>query len=114
MWSIDEFIRYYNVTCPNYIKIDVPGLTNEILAGATHTLSRPEVKQIQLEAGESRQSGQRIIALLRGYGFKISRRNLRYLKHGITVESGDLVFSREGLSDVSEFGAEARQVEEGV
>jgi ribosomal protein S18 acetylase RimI-like enzyme len=89
-------------------------LTNEILAGATHTLSRPELKEIQLEVGESRQSGQRIIALLKGYGFTIARRNLRYLKHGITAESGDLVFSREGFSDVGEFGADVRQVEERV
>lgn len=114
LWSIDEFIRYYNVACPNYIKVDVPGLTNEILAGATHTLSRPELKEIQLEVGESRQSGRRIIALLEGYGFNITRRNLRFLKHGITVESGDLVFSRAGISDVRGFGADVRQVDEGV
>lgn len=39
--TIDEFIARYGAPCPNYIKIDVPGLTQEIFAGATPTLANP-------------------------------------------------------------------------
>lgn len=96
VWTIDEFIRRYNVPCPNYIKIDVPGLTNEILEGAAHTLSRPEVRQLQIETTETRDSGKRIVALLRGHGFAISHRNVRHRKRGRTVSTvvSDLVFAR--------------------
>ena len=50
VWSIDEFIAHYDVPCPNYIKIDVPSLSREILDGAIKTLSRQGVKEIQIEA----------------------------------------------------------------
>ena len=96
MWSIDAFISHYNVPCPNYIKIDVPGLTNEILDGAAQTLSRPEVKQLQIETTETRASGRRIVSLLHEYGFAIAHRNVRHRKRGRTVSvvSRDLVFVR--------------------
>ena len=93
LWTIDEFIEHYEVPCPNYIKIDVPGLTNDILEGAAATLTRPEVKQLQIEAPEHGRSGRHIIPLLEKYGFQIIHRNFRYPKRRKPVQR-DLVFGR--------------------
>ncbi len=98
VWSIDDFIRHYDVPCPNHIKIDVPGLTNEILEGAAQTLARLEVKELQIETTDTRESGRRIVSLLAGYGFEIAHRNVRHRKRGRTVSTvtRDLVFVRTG------------------
>lgn len=93
LWTIDEFIKHYRVPYPNYIKIDVPGLTNDILEGAAVTLTRPEVKQLQIEAPEKGRSGRHIIPLLEKYGFQIVHRNFRYPKRRNPVQR-DLVFER--------------------
>lgn len=93
LWTIDEFIRSFGVPCPNYIKIDVPGLQNEILAGAEETLSRPELKQLQIETQETGRGGRHIIPLLKQRGFEISHRQMRYHKDSAPVQR-DLVFSR--------------------
>lgn len=66
--TIDEFIARYGAPCPNYIKIDVPGLTQEIFAGATQTLANPALRQIQVEAREHK-GGRRIAELLAPAGF---------------------------------------------
>ena len=88
--TIDDFIVRYDVPCPNYIKIDVPGLTYEIFVGARHTLARPELRQIQVEADEHGKDGLRISELLAPYGFKVTGRGMR---HKGTIQR-DLVFSR--------------------
>jgi FkbM family methyltransferase len=89
--TVDDFIARYRVACPNYIKIDVPGLTPEILIGAQHTLSQPALWQVQVEAREHRSGGRRIAELLSPFGFKIVDRGM---KRG---GQGDLVFSRDPL-----------------
>jgi FkbM family methyltransferase len=87
--TIDEFIADNNVACPNYIKIDVPGLTHEIFAGAEHTLAQPALREIQVEAPE--HGGGRLIAeRLAPLGFKLVKRGMR--PGGI---QRDLVFARD-------------------
>ena len=76
VWTIDEFIASYNVPRPNYIKIDVPGLTQQILAGARRTLAHPALREIQVEAREHK--GGRVIAeRLAPLGFSLQRRGMR-------------------------------------
>jgi len=96
VWSIDEFIAHYDVPCPNYIKIDVPGLSHEILDGAIKTLSRQGVKEIQIEAHENSEKGQRLIRKMNERGFDIVHRNLRRRKRSgrVSIVSHDLVFGR--------------------
>lgn len=89
--TVDDFIARYQVACPNYIKIDVPGLTPEILMGARRTLSQPMLRQVQVEAKEHRSGGRRIAELLSPFGFEIVHRGM---KRGV---QGDLVFSRDPL-----------------
>jgi FkbM family methyltransferase len=87
--TIDDFIARYGAPCPNYIKIDVPGLTQDIFAGAKHTLAQPELKGIQVEAREH-GGGRRISELLAPIGFKMTSRGMR--REGL---QRDLVFARD-------------------
>jgi FkbM family methyltransferase len=87
--SIDDFIAQYGAPRPNYIKIDVPGLTHEIFAGARRMLAQPALKEIQVEASEH-GSGRRIAELLAPFGFTIVKRGMRY---GGTFQR-DLIFGR--------------------
>ena len=75
--NIDDFIIRYGAPCPNYIKIDVPGLTHEIFAGARRTPAQPVLKEIQVEAREH-GAGRRIAELLAPFGFTIVKRAMRY------------------------------------
>lgn len=67
--SIDELVEEYGVPCPNYIKIDAPGASEDIIAGATRTFRRSEVRQIHLELRDSSKGGQRILEMLNQSGF---------------------------------------------
>ena len=67
--SIDELVEEYGVPCPNYIKIDAPGASEDIIAGAAHTFRRPEVRQIHLEVRDSSKGGLRILEMLNQNGF---------------------------------------------
>jgi len=67
--SIDELVEGYGVPCPNYIKIDAPGASEDIIAGATRTFRRPELRQIHLEVRDSSKGGQRILEMLNQSGF---------------------------------------------
>jgi FkbM family methyltransferase len=99
--TIDDFIGRYQAPVPNYVKIDVPGLTPEILAGARRTLAHPAIRQIQVEAKEHNKSGQRIAEFLAQYGFKIVGRGMR-LQGQL---QRDLVFARDGNPERSLPGA---------
>jgi FkbM family methyltransferase len=90
IFTIDDFITRHCVPCPNYIKIDVPGLTQEIFAGAKHTLAQPELRQIQVEAKEHK-GGRHIADLLAPLGFRLVGRGMRC---GGQFQR-DLVFVRE-------------------
>ena len=65
----DKFIARYGAPCPNYLKINVPGFTQEIFAGAWKTLANPALRQIQEES----EGGRRIAELLAQLGFKLGR-----------------------------------------
>jgi FkbM family methyltransferase len=84
--SMDQLVEEYGVACPNYIKIDVPGLSEDIIAGGERTLGRPEVREIHIELTAS-SGGRRITAMLNGHGFVASARE----EHG---GSGDVTFVR--------------------
>ena len=85
--SIDELVEDYGLPCPNYIKIDAPGASEDIIAGAVRTFRRPEVRQVHLEVRETSKGGQRILGMLNQSGFAPTSRDV----HG---GSGDLTFAR--------------------
>ena len=86
--SMDQLVEEYGLPCPNYIKLDVPGLTSAILEGGARTLRRREVREIHVEASEESARGRRIIELLTDSGFQLAGTHA----HGST----DLTFVRPG------------------
>jgi len=79
--TIDKFIARYGAPCPNYLKIDVPGFTQEILAAAWKRLANPAPRQIQVETKES-EGGRRIAELLAQLGFKLVGQKIRHGRGG--------------------------------
>ena len=84
--TIDQVVEEFGSPCPNYLKIDVPGLTEDILAGGERTLSRPDVREVHVEASETSSSGRRVIEALKRAGLCLDRSSA----HG----SSDLTFIR--------------------
>jgi FkbM family methyltransferase len=85
--SIDELVEDYGLACPNYIKIDAPGASEGIIAGAAHTFRRPDVRQIHLEVRDTSKGAQRILEMLKQSGFAPTSKNT----HG---GSADVTFAR--------------------
>lgn len=77
LFSIDDFVERFDVPLPNYLKIDVPGLKSEILAGAARVLTRMELRELQLEIREDSRGGRQILESLAAYGFHVVHRNRR-------------------------------------
>lgn len=86
--SIDQLVDEYGLPCPNYIKIDVPAMTDGIIEGGTRTLQRPELRELHIEANEHSKGGRRVVELLARYGFAIAARHV----HGDTT---DLTFAKQ-------------------
>lgn len=85
--SVDQLVGDYGLPCPNYIKIDAPGSSEAIIAGAARTLRRRELRQVHLEIREQSKGAQRIIDLLKEGGFAAAGKDL----HGGT---SDVTFER--------------------
>ena len=88
IFSMDELIEEFGLPCPNYIKIDVPGLTEAIVEGGERMLQRPDVRELHIETDEDSKPGRRIVALLERHGFQITGRHVRG-----TI---DLTFTKRG------------------
>lgn len=52
--SIDSFVRTFAPPFPNHLKIDVDGIEDRIVAGATATLADPRLKSLSIELDEGR------------------------------------------------------------
>jgi FkbM family methyltransferase len=88
--SIDELVEDYGLPCPNYVKIDAPGASEAIIAGAERTFRRREVRQVHLEIREQSKGGQRILDVLKQSGLAVAGKAL----HG---GSADVTFTRVGV-----------------
>jgi FkbM family methyltransferase len=75
--SMDQLIEDYGLRCPNYIKIDVPHLAEEIIRGGARTLPREEVRELHIEASEESTRDRQLIKLLDQFGFTITGRHDR-------------------------------------
>ena len=51
-FTVDNFIKQYNMKIPNYIKIDVDGIENLILQGAADTLLADSLRSVSIEVNE--------------------------------------------------------------
>jgi FkbM family methyltransferase len=64
LFSMDQVIEEFGVPCPNYVKIDVPGLSEDIVAGAARTLKRRELREVHIEARLDSAGGRRLLETL--------------------------------------------------
>ena len=87
MLSMDQLIDEYGLACPNYIKIDVPGVTENIIAGGLRLLQRPDVRELHIEFSEHSRNGRGITEMLEQCGFAATMRHA----HG---GSTDVTFTR--------------------
>lgn len=71
-FSVDGFIEAYNLSVPNYIKIDVDGIELTILENADKTLGNKTLKSVILEADTTSEEYTNIKTLLGKYAFKES------------------------------------------
>ena len=88
MLSMDQLIDEYGVACPNYIKIDVPALTEAIIEGGAKTLQRREVRAVHVEADDESPEGARIVDMLTQAGFRVGARHTRGEVTDVTFEKG--------------------------
>jgi FkbM family methyltransferase len=86
--SMDQLIEDYGLACPNYIKIDVPGLTEAIINGGERTLQSKDVLELHIELREQSKGAQRITDMLTRHGFVAASRDA----HG---GSADVTFVRQ-------------------
>lgn len=73
-FSVDDFVEWFNMPIPNYIKIDVDGLEGKILKGAINTINDERVKSILVELDHSRNDFEETIKMLENSGFEITRK----------------------------------------
>ena len=63
--SMDQLIEDYGLACPNYIKIDVPGISEDVISGGERC-ARKDVREIHIELTTSK-GGRRIADMLTQY-----------------------------------------------
>ena len=70
--SIDDFRRIYQLPAPTYLKIDVDGVEEEILHGATDTLNDKDVRSVLVEMMDHDSArNERMIEYLKSHNFKL-------------------------------------------
>lgn len=83
---LDTLIEDFDLPCPNYIKIDVPAMTEAIIEGGSRTWQRPEVRSIHVEASDESSTGRRILASFAKYGFVVVSRSQHGGSRDLTLE----------------------------
>ena len=85
-FSIDDFRRIYQLCAPAYLKIDVDGVEEEILYGATNTLKDRGVRSILVEMiDRNSANNERMTEFLKSHKFT-EQKNLS--------ADGNVIFSR--------------------
>jgi FkbM family methyltransferase len=76
-FALDEFRRLFGLPAPNYVKIDVDGTEEAILAGMAATLADAALRSVLIELEEAdTPRTRRITARLEGAGFVLATRGV--------------------------------------
>lgn len=84
--SMDQLVNEFGLASPHYIKLDVPGLTEEIIAGGERVLSSTALRELHIECGLESRGGRKIVETLAAHGFVAAGDSHR--------ESSDVTFVR--------------------
>jgi FkbM family methyltransferase len=69
-YTLDDFITQFNISPPNYMKIDVDGGELSVLGGAKETLKNPSLRSVLVEVDKTIESYKDILSLLKSAGFR--------------------------------------------
>jgi len=76
-FSVDNFIKLFNAPFPNYMKIDVDGIEEKVIAGAMETLKDERFKSVLVELDKSNKKELNgVFDMLKSSGLKYSRKHL--------------------------------------
>lgn len=92
--TIDDFVKVFGVEVPQYVKIDVPTITDELIAGARETFAHPAVREIFVELDTNAFAPGRYEATLKFMADSGFRLKARHQKKKPTL--GDYHFVRDG------------------
>ncbi|MCH8111389.1 MAG: FkbM family methyltransferase [Proteobacteria bacterium] len=68
--SIDELVGL-ELPAPRYIKVDIDGLEDKVIAGAQDTLERRETASLLIEINQNLESHLSIVSYLEGLGYSV-------------------------------------------
>lgn len=92
-FSIDGFRDIYGVAAPNYVKLDIDGNEDKVLAGAAKTLADPALRGIIIEVDKDGPRTDALLKTLEGFGFRFVRWGV---DHGLGTINAE--FARVSLS----------------
>ncbi len=81
--TLDALVETGALPVPNHIKVDVDGFEWKVLAGASRTLSRPEVKSVLVETDFASRECVDTIRFMTGRGWRYSQDQVRLFQHEI-------------------------------
>ena len=70
-FTINDFIKIYNPSLPNHLKIDVDGNEHIVINGMTNILKDMKLKTIAIEVNLNLESDDELKNKLISYGFKL-------------------------------------------
>ena len=73
-FSLDSLFEMPNVPFPNYIKIDVDGIEDKIIAGGENTFKNQSLKEILVELDEKHSKYEWCLRTIESYGFKLRKK----------------------------------------
>ena len=72
-FSADAFRATFGLATPHYLKLDVDGNENKVLAGARTTIADPTLRSIMIEVDREGHRTQELFDTLKQYGFTFVR-----------------------------------------
>jgi FkbM family methyltransferase len=80
-YTLDEFLAAFPQFFPTHIKIDVDGLENLVISGASKTLENPALKSLLVEFNSRAEASIQAIEFIQSKGFRIHSMNQRIEKN---------------------------------
>jgi len=92
--SLDAMVNQFGLARPNYLKIDVDGLEEQILAGAADLLSAPELRGLLVEFQYRDEAEiEQPIARLKALGLELAERS-DWVSSAAGLNSRNFIFAR--------------------
>lgn len=99
-FSLDSFISRYQPPLPTHIKIDVDGLEDRIIAGASAALQNPTLQSLSIELDDDRADYTRdvVAAISRGGLQFVHKKRSEMYAEGPFARTYNYLFRRNGAS----------------